>query len=189
MKKYPRPVRPAGGPLPQNPQDERKFPGSELVDALVRTLNDEHPAERGRARATLIHMGRPVVPRLIEALRGPSAHARWEVARALAAIRDPGAAAALVEALEDEMLEVRWVAEGGIIDLKRDGLSALLHGLITHSGSERFREAAHRILTAMARGENALIARPVLEALEGPAPILAAPVAAFTALSHLKPVT
>ncbi len=87
------------------------------------------------------------------------------------------------------MLEVRWVAEGGIIDLKRDGLSALLHGLITHSGSERFREAAHRILTAMAHGENARIAKPVLEALESPAPILAAPVAAFTALSSLKPAS
>ncbi len=189
MRKYSRPLHAAGNQSPLSPQGERTFPGPELVEALVSTLDGEHPAERGRARATLIHMGRPVVPRLIEALRGPSARVRWEVARALAAIRDPGAAAALVETLEDEMLEVRWVAEGGIIDLNRDGLAALLHGLITHSGSEPFREAAHRILTAMARGENAQIAKPVLEALDGPAPIVAAPVAAFTALSSLKSVT
>ncbi len=189
MKRTPRRLQSTESRPSANPQGERKFPNPERVEELIRALGNEHPAERGRARATLIHMGRPVVPRLIEALHGPSAHLRWEVARALAAIRDPRAAAALVATLEDEMLEVRWVAEGGVIDLGQDGLTALLHGLITHSGSERFREAAHRILTVLARGENAQIAKPVLEALDGPAPIVAAPVAAFTALSSLKSVT
>lgn len=123
------------------------------------------------------------MPRLIEILGDRSGHMRWEAARALVSIRDPSAAPALVEALEDEMLEVRWTAEGGLIDLGRDGLVSLLHGLITHSGSNRFREAAHRILTAMARSDHAEIAKPVLEALEGPASIMALPVAAFMALN------
>src|SRR5512135_1845287 len=162
MKKTPRRLHAAGNQSPLSPQGERKFPNPERVEALVHALDNEHPTERGRARAALIQLGRPAVPRLIEALHARSEHLRWETAKALAAIRDPGAAAALVEALEDEMLEVRWVAEGAIIDLGRDGLTALLHGLILHSGSERFRQAAHRILTAMARGEYARTAKPVL---------------------------
>lgn len=172
-----------------SPQGERKFPNPERVEALVRALDNEHPAERGRARAMLIHMGRPAVPRLIEALHERSERLRWEAARSLTAIRDPRAAPALVGALEDEIMEVRWVAEDGVIELGKDGLVALLHGLITHSGSNRFREAAHRILIAMSRGENARIAKPVLEALNGPAPIVALPVAAYTALSNLKSIS
>ncbi len=163
--------------------------GAGNLEALVRSLDSDFPAERGRARGALVHLGRQAVPRLIEALRGESGRMRWEAARALAAIRDPAAARPLVEVLEDDTMEVRWAAENGIIDLGEEGLVALLHGLIAHSGSNRFREAAHRILTVMAREEEARTAGPVLEALDGPAPIVAAPVAAFTALSKLKPLT
>src|SRR5512143_3530169 len=172
-----------------NQVNDHRLSNPDRLEALVRALDNDLHGERGRARAALVQLGRPAVPRLIELLRERSGRLRWGAARALAAIRAPGAATALVEILEDEMLEVRWSAESGIIDLGRDGLVALLHALITHSGSSRFREAAHRILTAMARGEQADIAIPVLQALNGPAPIIAAPVAAFTALFNLKPVT
>ncbi len=167
----------------KNQKNQWGFPDPERLEALVRGLGSDRPAERGRARATLVSMGRVVVPRLIQILGDRSGHMRWESARALVSIRDPSAAPALMEALEDEMLEVRWIAEDGLIDLGKDGLVSLLHGLITHSGSNRFREAAHRILTAMAHGDCAEVAKPILEALEGPASTMAIPVAAFTALN------
>ncbi len=156
------------------------------LEALVRALNSDSLAERRRAINALIKTGKPVAPRLVEILRDRSGRARWEAAIVLRAIRDPESAPALVRALDDEMVEVRWEAAEGIIGLGHHGLVALLHGLIAESGSTRVRESAHRILSAMARGKDAPIVQPVLEALEGPAPIAAPPVAAFAALNALR---
>lgn len=164
--------------------DEQGDP--DQVEALVRALNSDSLAERRRASSALIKAGKPVAPRLSEVLRNGNGRARWEATIALRAIRDPESAPALVRALDDEMVEVRWEAAEGIIALGHHGLVALLHGLIAGSGSTRVRESAHRILSAMARGKDAPVVQPVLEALEGPAPIAAPPIAAFAALNALR---
>jgi HEAT repeat protein len=171
---------------PVKQKDDQRAPETDQVEALVRTLDSEDPSERERARIALVKMGKAVVPRLMQTLFDQRGRMRWESAMALEAIRDVSAASALIQAVEDDLLEVRWAAAEGLIGLERDGLVALLQGLLAHAGSVRLREAAHRILTKMSRGEDEHTVKPVLEALDSPAPIAALPNAAFTALHNLK---
>ncbi len=152
---------------------------------LVRDLRSEDPVRRQRACSALILLGPEAVPVLVEALRDPADHARREAARALSRIHDPSSAGALVLALEDEIPGVRWLAGEGLIAMGRDGLVPLLQGLIRQSDSVRLRQGAHHVLRAIGPGEQARQIAQVMDALEGPEPISALPVAAFNALKEL----
>ncbi len=155
------------------------------IESLIRDLNSEEPIVRSRARMALVAYGRASVAKLTEALERGDGTLRWEAAQALAAIRDPASAPILVRALEDESSEVRWTAADALIDLGRDAVIPLLEYLVVRSGSVYLREAAHRVLSTLGRGEDAAVLKPVREAIESSAPIVALPVAAHTALRAL----
>ena len=153
---------------------------------LARDLASEDPVTRERACRALILLGSQAVPALVELLASPHDHARREAARALSKIHDPSSAAALVLALEDELPGVRWLAGEGLIAMGRNGLAPLFQGLIRQSNSVRLRQGAHHILRALAGGgDTGRAIGPVMEALEGPEPISALPIAAFNALKEL----
>jgi len=156
------------------------------IEALIAELDSADPLIRSRARTSLVGAGKPALTRLSEVLAGASSRVRWEAAQALVEIREPGAAPALVAALEDDAQEVRWAVAEGLIDLGHDGLIPLLRQLVIRSGSIRLREGAHRILSALSRGDDGPVVRPVKEAIESSAPIVALPVAAHHALNELK---
>lgn len=87
-----------------------------------------------------------MVQLLVELLSDPVAKRRWEAALALKEIADPAAATPLVNALEDEDHDVRWVAGKALIALRMAGLRSVLSGLIQRSGSVVFRTSAHHLL-------------------------------------------
>ena len=97
----------------------------------------------------------------------------------------PQSAQALVRALEDELPGVRWLAGEGLIAMGREGLIPLFQALIRRSDSVRLRQSAHHILRALGGSGMGGHLVPVMEALEGPEPISALPVAAFNALKEL----
>ncbi|HUI09064.1 MAG TPA: HEAT repeat domain-containing protein [Bacteroidota bacterium] len=153
---------------------------------LARDLRSDNPVTRERACRALVAMGRTAVPVLMETLAGAVDHARREAARALSRLHDPGSAPAMVAALEDDLPGVRWLAGEGLIALGREGLIPLFRALIAQSDSVRLRQGAHHVVHALAAGEYGSQLAPVLEALEGPEPISAIPVAAFNALKSLE---
>ena len=155
------------------------------VSDLAQALRSEDPATREGACKALIALGRPAVPPLVDTLSDPQDHARREAARALSRIHDPSSAPALVLALEDELPGVRWIAGEGLIAMGRDALAPLFRALIRRSDSVRLRQGAHHVLRALSEGEKGRQLAPVMEALEGPEPISALPVAAFNALKEL----
>ena len=119
-------------------------------------------------------------------MHDPNEHRRWEAAKALGAIGDQRAAAALVQALDDDNPGIRWVAGNDLIALGRDGLTPLLQALIEGMGSIWLREGAHHVLQSLAReGYNELA--PVVDALENIVPTIEVPVAAYHALEAMRP--
>jgi len=152
---------------------------------LARELDSEDPVTRERASKALVALGKPAVQLLVTKLSGTHDHARREAARALTKIHDPSSAVALVSALEDELPGVRWLAGEGLIGLGRGGLVPLYQALIRHSDSVRLRQGAHHVLRALSEDEHGRQLALVMEALEGPEPISALPVAAFKALREL----
>ena len=122
---------------------------------LVSQLTHDHGPQRERARLALVKAGKPAVPLLIEALTSKSKRLRWEACKALGSIKDPDASAALVAALEDDSMEVRWLAAEGLIALGRPGLAPLLDALEHRSDSIFLRQGAHHVLHALEK-ENLL---------------------------------
>ena len=78
----------------------------------------EDAVVRRRARNGLIVLGNLAVDPLIQLLRDPTTHVRWEAAKALGSIGAPRAAPALVRVLdEDEDFDVRWLAAEALAGL------------------------------------------------------------------------
>lgn len=104
----------------------------------------------------------------------------------LGQIRDATVAAALVRRLEDDYLDVRWLAGQGLVALGRDGLVALLRAMMEEPASVRRREGAHHVLRILAQRGQADVVGPVLAAIEGVQPGLTVPLAAHAALHKLQ---
>ncbi len=153
----------------------------------IAELESREPAIREKARRALVAIGEPAVPSLIQLLSHRKPHVRWEAAKALGRIADPLAATALVNALDDPDGDTRWVAAEAVIVLGREGLQPLLAGLLQHADSRSFCEGAHHICHVLSRRRGlGPILRPVLAALDEPQPAIAAPLAAYNALSRLR---
>ena len=155
---------------------------------LIEELECNDPVQREVARHVLVRLGTPeVTVALVGELLDPRQHVRWEAAKALGGLRDPVSAPALLEALDDNDGDVRWVAAEGLIALGRVGLLAALHGLTKHAHSPAFRKSAHHVLHVLLRqGDSPGTIAPVLAALEQPDAAIAAPPIAFHALMALK---
>jgi HEAT repeats len=155
------------------------------IRALMGDLCSKHPVERWRARMALVDIGEPATPMLIEALESLDQCTRWEAAKTLIDIRDPRAAQAMVEALEDRSFGIRWLAAEGLIRLGRQGLGPLMEALVERSDSVLLREGAHHVLRVLVgEGLDAHIL-PVLQALENIAPAVLVPLAAKATLVDL----
>jgi HEAT repeat protein len=161
--------------------------GGARILALVDDLANRDPAIRRKARETLVYIGKPAVPSLIELLSHPKPHVRWEAAKTLCGIVDPIAATALVNALDDPDEDVRWVAGEGVVALARDGLIPFLTALLERAGSYSFRESAHHVCYALIRRKGfGPVLRPLLAALERAGSATGVPMAAYTVLSKLR---
>jgi hypothetical protein len=157
------------------------------ITKLINTLKNEDRSKHEQARYALVQMGRQATPFLIDLLEHSNHHTRWEAAKALAGIKDPAAAPALVEALMDDSIEIHWAASEALIALGKSAMPSLLKGITKHFNSYRFRHGAYHILhtfnTKHLLDENT---RPVFESLRTIEPSVSAPWAAETALEALK---
>jgi HEAT repeat protein len=161
---------------------------SNTITSLIALLNSDDGSARTHARESLLKLGTPAVPALIQILTAPQDRLRWEAAKALSQIGDPTAASALVKALEDDNSGVRWLAAEGLVILGRAGLVPLLEALRHHSDSVWLREGAHHVLRSLAREDlYASIVTPVLAALEDIEPAIQLPLVTHTALRMLAP--
>jgi HEAT repeat protein len=132
-------------------------------------------------------IGKPAVPFLVELLFDPNRYVRWEVCKALGAIRDASAADALAKALDDESVEVRWLAAEALIALGSRAIVPLLHVLELRFNSIFVRQSANHVLNALKK-ENLLNREmlAVLDTLRSMEPRISVPVAARNALESIR---
>jgi HEAT repeat protein len=136
------------------------------LEGFVANLASHNDAKRVKARHSLVALGKAAVPSLIEALRNSNTLMRWEAAKALGEIGDPGSAPALVKALEDEEFDVRWLAAEGLIKMNVNALRPLLQALENRGDSVFLQEGAHHVFHDLAKGALRKFLAPVLAALE-----------------------
>jgi len=156
------------------------------IQENARSLGLEDKSKRLQARKALEAAGKRAVLILIEALKNGNHYARHEAAEALATIKQPSSAGALVEALEDEDHDVRWSAMKALIALDQDALEPLVSALRDCFDSVYLREGAHHILNSLKKGS--CLERQhleILKALEGISPASTVPWAAQKAWDEL----
>lgn len=156
------------------------------VEALAEALRSKNVAERAKTREKLVALRHVAVIPLLHRLSDPDEHVRWEAAKALAEIADPSAADGLAEALNDESAGVRWNAGEGLIAIGWDGAKQVLVTLLRKSDSTSLCTAAHHVLSHFARHKSGEFLTQVLERLEGVEPAVSVPLAALTALGHMR---
>lgn len=159
----------------------------ESLPALIRFLGHKNGWARHHARECLVAIGRPAVPALMRALKNRNEDIRWEAAKALSQIGDSRAAVALAGALRDENSGVRWLAAEGLIIMGQDALPALLRALIRQPDADWLRQGAHHIVHDLVKKKGFSEGVPLLAALEGPDPALAAPIEAERLLDAMQP--
>jgi len=168
--------------------DWRRHADAATVRALIVDLGSKDGLVRIRARRALVTIGKKSVAALEEALTSKDAWKRWEAAKTLGQIGDAKATKALINALEDEMFDVRWLAAEGLIAIGRPTLTPLLRRLTEGSDSLWLREGTHHVLHGINMGNLEEILLPVRNALEDIEAPLVVPFAAKVALKSLTKV-
>ena len=167
-------------------QEEK--PKHATIEFAISELASKSSFARVDARDYLVSMKGKAVPHLTEALKSDNQWVRWEAAKALSKIGDPTASQSLINALEDKMFDVRWIAAEGIIAIGRKALIPLLATLTKRGDSLWLREGAHHVIHDLMREDLKAIFGPVLDAIEKPEGKLAVPLAAEKALNELKEI-
>ena len=161
------------------------------IDGLVKQLSDKDGQTRQTARLALVDIGKDATLPLTKILADPDRQTRWEAAKALGAIADPAAIPALINTLEDNIFDIRWLASEALVTLGTDSVIPLLETLSRSSENLFLREEARHVLKYILRDNPAAnelntILKPVIDALNGSAAGVATPGAANTALEKLK---
>jgi HEAT repeat protein len=157
---------------------------------LIEALGSEDGMARKSARETLTLLGEPAVVELRGLLSSAKKQTRWEAAKTLATMVDPGSVGAFVDLLADDNSDLRWLAGTGLINLGPRSVAPLLESLVRQPESVGRQQAAGRILRGLSSDNDILatIAAPVEEVLGQADPGVIASSAA-TALDELETTT
>lgn len=137
------------------------------LERLLDGLKSGDGMARKQARETLVLVGDPAAPRLRAFLASSDKSLRWEAAKALGAIIDPGSADTLVDLLDDPSSDLRWLAATGLIELGPRSVRPVLRSLTDPSAPRGHLEMSHRVLGELASGNSVLasVVGPVVEML------------------------
>lgn len=137
------------------------------LERLLSGLESGDGMARKRARETLVLVGDTATPRLRALLASSDKNVRWEAAKALGAVIDPGSADTFVQLLDDPSSDLRWLAATGLIELGPRSVRPVLQSLTDPSVPRGHLEMSHRVLGELATGNGVLadIVGPVVEML------------------------
>jgi HEAT repeat protein len=164
---------------------------TDSIDILIRQLSDKDGMVREKARLMLVSVGKEATLPLIKILTAKDQQTRWEAAKTLVSIADPLSIPALIQALQDNIFDIRWLAAEALIAIGHESVKPLLETLGASSEELFLREGAHHVLNHIIRDNTKTtelneILMPVVHALESSASEIEIPGAAQTALQKLN---
>ena len=138
----------------------------EEIKKFIDDLSSDNGIKRQKARNELVKIGEPAIDYLIELQFAPQHHTRWEAIKALSQIAEPDSIPLLINSLEDEKFDVRWLAAEGLINIGKDSIKPLVITLLENTDSEYLREGVHHVLKDLQLEGKYPDENNVLEALE-----------------------
>lgn len=115
------------------------------ISELISLLKSENGIERKNARDKLVAKGKVVIEYLNELLDSPKHLHRWEAVKTLEEIAEPDSIPILIQALDDDKSDVRWIAAEGLIKIGKQSLKPLLKALTKKTDSVFLLEGAHHV--------------------------------------------
>jgi hypothetical protein len=163
-------------------------PGSR-TQQLIEKLSSPRAVERERARGELVSFDERAVPELLKSFGTADERGRLEVCKALAEIADPSAVPTLIQCLEDEHQDLRWVAAQGLLNMDGPAVEPLLLALIDRAWAHTILDGAVHVLRGLSRRLSEPIFEPVISAAShSPEPGVNVPPAAQTALTRWRQI-
>ena len=123
-----------------------------ILELLFKDLTSRDALKRQKARLTMVEIGRPNIPYLIQLMLDKRDWVRWEAAKGLGEIYDAEAVPHLVQTQLDKMFEVRWLAADGLINIGWRSVTPLIDSLVDHVNSVWIRDGAHHVLRGLSYG-------------------------------------
>jgi HEAT repeat protein len=166
---------------------KKKATGANLK-SLMDALESSDGMARQKARLSLVTLGKPAVPSLLEALQDSKSHQlRWEAAKALGAIGDARSIPLLVKVLGDSDADEAWLAAEALKGFKKIAWPALLNALMEDgSNAVILRQRAHNVFRNQDEKEFNDLLAPLIKSLEIGVNREAATVAAYEILKRMK---
>jgi HEAT repeat protein len=164
---------------------------AESIPSLIEKLSDEDGLTRERARHTLVLIGKPAVPALLDLVESPVKRARWEAAKTLSEIGDPSSVPALVGLLADRESDIRWLGAEGLVRVGPSSLPKVLHALIEQPDSIDVRRGTRHVFKEIGAQNKVVkeLLAPVVDVIGDTDPTGAIPPKAEEALEQLESYT
>ena len=122
---------------------------SRSIEELIKDLGNPNGIIRQKARYEMVKIGNPALDFLLQ-LQGSDKHlARWEAVKAISEIGTRESIPILINALEDEEFDVRWLAAEGLIDIGHGSVYPLLKAFISNKDSVHLKEGVHHVLKGL----------------------------------------
>ncbi|HSD62244.1 MAG TPA: HEAT repeat domain-containing protein [Ignavibacteriaceae bacterium] len=122
---------------------------SGTVEQLINDLASSNGIIRQKARYELVKMGNPALDYLLELQSSDKHLARWESVKAISEIGSSESIPILINALDDEEFDVRWLAAEGLIDIGHSSVYPLLKAFISNKDSIHLKEGVHHVLKGL----------------------------------------
>jgi HEAT repeat protein len=159
----------------------------QAADALVDAMSSGVPGLYRAAEQALEEMGALALPALMRALRHSDNYFRFRATCTISRIGGRQAIPALLEALEDVDIGVRWLAGEALACQEDEVLEPLLQNLVHKPIDASLREGTLHVLARFQRRALRAVA-PVVEALKSVDYAIFAPMAAYKVLQKLHKI-
>jgi len=121
------------------------------IEELIKKFYNKDGIQRKKARYALVKIGKPAIKYLSDLLNEPKEneqkeYVRWEAIKTLSQINHPESIPILINALENDDFDVRWMAAEGLINIGKKSIKPLLKSIVKKSNSIFLLEGAHHIL-------------------------------------------
>ncbi len=119
------------------------------LGTLVKCLFSEDYAERNEARQKLVKIGRSIIPFLVGLQYSKDRRIGWEAMKTLSEICHPDGIPILINGLENDDPNIRWLSAEGLIQIGEASLGPVLRALEMRGNSKMLREAAYHVLKGL----------------------------------------
>lgn len=117
-----------------------------LIKLIKMSLEAKNFTKKINARSSLIKLGKTIIPQMHKLTESENVMLRMEAAKIVELIADKRSIPVLINLLDDEEFEIRWIAAEGLIKIGRRSIRPLLNSVSDGKCSFLQSKGVHHVL-------------------------------------------